>query len=115
MREKIELLIHFICTLTKLLRPGGVKTVMAELIVTKQQLIVLNRGSTRTPNLTSFDRFYFGLMAFFIGENRLEKVAVILNPATILRLHKALVQRKYSKLYSNKTKKNPVEKVLIKY
>ena len=110
MREKIELLIHFTFTLAKLLKPGGVKTVMAETMTTKQQLIVLNRGSTRAPKLTSFDRFFFGLMAFFISKNRLKKVAVILKPATILRFHKALIQRKYSKLYSNKIKKKPGRK-----
>ncbi|MBL4866426.1 MAG: hypothetical protein JKY67_08630 [Pseudomonadales bacterium] len=60
MREKIELLIHFICTMAKLLKPGGVKVVMAEAMATKQQLIIMNRGNSRAPNLNSFDRFLFG-------------------------------------------------------
>jgi len=47
MSEKIELLIHFICTLIKLLKPGGVKVVMAETMTTRQQLIVINRGRKR--------------------------------------------------------------------
>ncbi len=110
MREIIELSIHFICTLFKLLKPGGVKVVMAESMATKQQLIVMSRGKKRAPKLTTLDRFYFGFLAYFIGENRLQKVAVILKPATILRFHKALVQRKYSKLYSNKTKRKPGRK-----
>ena len=33
-----------------------------------------------------------------------------MKPATILRFHKALVQRKYSRLYSNKTKRKPGRK-----
>jgi len=45
-----------------------------------------------------------------VVENRLQKVAIVLKPATILRFHKALVKRKYSKLYSNKTKKKPGRK-----
>lgn len=110
MRETIELLIHFFITLIKLLRPGGVKVVMAETIVMKQQLIVMNRGKKRSPALTTTDRFLFGLLALFISKWRLQKVVVILKPATIVTFHKALVNRKYSKLYSNKTKKRPGRK-----
>ncbi len=110
MREIIELTIHFICTLIKLLKPGGVKVVMAETMATKQQLIVMNRGKKRAPKLTAFDRFFFGFTAFFIGEKRLKKVAVILKPATILAFHKVLMKRKYSKLFSNKTKGRPGKK-----
>jgi hypothetical protein len=43
MTETIELLIHFVITVFKLLKPGGVKVVMAETIAMKQQLIVTNR------------------------------------------------------------------------
>ncbi len=105
MREKIELLIHFAITLIKLLRSGGVKALIAENHVMKQQLLVLNRGRKRSPPLTTSDRFLFGFLAFFISENRIQKVAVIFKPATILKFHKALVKRKYRELYSNKTRK----------
>ena len=83
---------------------------MAETIVMKQQLIVMNRGKKRSPALTTTDRFLFGLLALFISKWRLQKVVVILKPATIVTFHKALVNRKYSKLYSNKTKKRPGRK-----
>ena len=49
-------------------------------------------------------------MAMLIGERRLRKVTVILKPATVLAFHKALVKRKYSKLYSNRTKRIPGRK-----
>ena len=107
MRDILELVIFFFCTLIKLLKPGGVKLVMAESLAAKQQLIVMNRGKKRAVKLKTSDRFIFGFLAFFIGEHRLEKVAVILKPSTILRFHKALVNRKYSQLYSNKIKKKP--------
>jgi len=67
MLEIIELLIHFVITFIKLLKPGGVKVVMTETIVMKQQLIVLNRHRKRAPPLATNDRFLFGLMAMFIG------------------------------------------------
>jgi putative transposase len=88
MPETIELLIHFFVSAIKLLRPGGVKVVMAETIAMKQQLIVMNRGRSRSPKLTTSDRFLFGILAIFIGGNRLKKIAVIIKPTTLLAFHK---------------------------
>ena len=117
MSEAIELLIHFVVSAIKLLKPGGVKVVMAETIAMKQQLIVLNRGKRRPPKLTTSDRFLFGILAIFIGGSRLKKIAVIIKPTTLLAFHKSLVNGKYSRLYSNKTKRisgrKPQEKSLI--
>ena len=110
MPETIELLIHFFVSAIKLLRPGGVKVVMAETIAMKQQLIVLNRGKRRSPKLTTSDRFLFGILVIFIGGSRLKKIAVIIKPTTLLAFHKSLVSRKYSRLYSNKTKRIPGRK-----
>ncbi len=104
MKEIIELLVHFIVTFFRLLKPGGVKTVMAETLALKQQLIVMKRGRKRSPKLITSDRFLFGLLAFIIGESRLRKVAAVLKPETLLRFDKALVDRKYQRLYSNKSK-----------
>ena len=94
MLEIIELLTHYFVTLIKLLKPGGVKRVMVESIAMKQQLIVMNRVRKKSPALLTRDRFLFGLLAILIGERRLQKVAVIIKPATILAFHKALMKRK---------------------
>jgi hypothetical protein len=110
MPETIELLIHFVVSAIKLLKPGGVKVVMAETIAMKQQLIVMNRGKKRSPVLTTPDRFLFGILAHFISGNRLKKIAVIIKPTTLLAFHKSLVNRKCSRLYSNKTKRIPGRK-----
>jgi len=107
MLEIIELLIHLVVTFIKLLKPGGLKVVMAETIVMKQQLIVMNRSKKRAPSLATRDRFIFGLLTMLIGERRLQKVAIILKPSTVLAFHNALVKRKYSTLYSNRTKNIP--------
>lgn len=56
------------------------------------------------------DRFLYGFLAMLIGERRLQIVAVILKPATVLAFHKALVKRKYSVLYSNRVKRDPGRK-----
>ena len=92
MEEKFRLLIHFVVTLIKLSKPGGVKVLIAENYAMRQQLIVMTRGKKRSPPLTTSDRILFGILAFFIGQKRLEKVAVIIKPATILGFHKALVK-----------------------
>ena len=69
---------------------------MAESIAMKHQLIVMNRAGKKSPALVTGDRFLFGLLAILIGERRLQKVAVVIKPATILAFHKALVKQKYS-------------------
>lgn len=43
MRSFLFLLIHFLTTLAKLLGPGGIKSVLAENLFIKQQLLVMNR------------------------------------------------------------------------
>jgi len=67
MPEIFELFIHLIVTFIKLLKPGGVKVVMAETIAMKQQLIVINRRRKRAPSLATSDRFLFGFLAMLIG------------------------------------------------
>ena len=67
MLEIIELLIHLVVTFIKLLKPGGLKVVMAETIAMKQQLIVMNRSKKRAPSLATRDRFIFGLLTMLIG------------------------------------------------
>ncbi len=83
---------------------------MAENLLLKQQLITLTRQRSRAPRLTSFDRVLFGYLTFFISKNRLQKLAVILKPATLLKFHQALVKRKYRDLYSSKNRIKPGRK-----
>lgn len=72
----MQLLIHFFVTLAKLIRPSRIKTVMAENLLLKQQLITLTRQRSRAPRLTSFDRILFGYLAFFISKKRLQKIVM---------------------------------------
>jgi hypothetical protein len=58
MLEIIELLIHFVATFTKLLKPGGVKVVMAEMIAIKKQLIVMNRRRKRASRIGSINHIF---------------------------------------------------------
>jgi hypothetical protein len=50
-RNLILLLVHLVVATAKLCGPGGVRAVMAENLLLKQQLIVLRRARRRAPNL----------------------------------------------------------------
>jgi putative transposase len=101
MREIFLLVIHLLTSLATFLRPGGVRAVAAESLLLKHQLLISNRSRQRAPNLTSRDRFLLGLTALFLNPRRIPKLAVILKPATLLKFHQALVQRKYRLLFSS--------------
>jgi len=110
MRELFEFMVHLLITLFTLLKPGGVKAIASENLILRQQLIAAQRTRKRAPNLKYSDRFIFGLFTGLINFKRLQRIAIIVKPATLLKLHKALVNRKYHQLYSNKSKKKPGRK-----
>ena len=49
------LAVHLLATIAKLLRPGGVRSVMAESLLLRHRLIISSRARRRAPNLNSFD------------------------------------------------------------
>jgi len=51
MREFITLLVHSIGTFVQLAKPGGVPSVVAESVLVRHQLLVLNRGRKRAPHV----------------------------------------------------------------
>ncbi|MBI4190676.1 MAG: transposase [Betaproteobacteria bacterium] len=101
MRDLLLLAIHLFVTTAKLLRPGGVRAVAAESLLLRQQLIVSNRSRQRAPNLTTLDRFVLGLITLFVSPRRIPKLSRIVKSATLLKFHKALVDRKYRILFSS--------------
>src|SRR6516165_10234954 len=84
----------------KLCGLGGVRAVIAENLVLKQQLLVLRRGRRRAPNLMPSDRLLCGFWSLFLRPSRLRKLAIAVRPSTLLGLHAALVRRKYRRLFS---------------
>ena len=57
MREVVILFLHLIVTVARLARPGGLRSVVAESILVKHQLLILNRDRKRAPNLRATDRY----------------------------------------------------------
>jgi putative transposase len=87
--------------------PAGVRAVVAETLAVKHQLLIMKRSQRRAPNLTSWDRLMLGFYPLLVSPKRLRKIAVITKPSTLLRLHQALVKRKYHLLYSSQRTRRP--------
>ena len=100
MRDPIILLVHLIATLARLMGPGGLRSVVAESVLVKQPLLILNRSRHRAPNLCASDRILAGVCALFMRPARVIRSAIVLRPSTILEFHRALRTRKYRWLFS---------------
>ncbi len=99
---------HLLTTLAKLLMgPGGAKAVVADSLLMKQQLLVINRSRQRAPNLSALDRFLLGFWSLFLSPHHILRAAVIIKPSTLLKLHEALKKHKYRLLFSARKKGKP--------
>jgi len=107
MKDMIYLLFHLLTTITKLIRPGGSCTVIAENLLLKQQLTIHSRSRQRAPNLTTQDRTLLGFLSLFLNPRRLVRSAIIIKPSTLLSFHNALKKRKYRLLYSPRGGRKP--------
>jgi putative transposase len=107
MREIVILIVHLVVTVVRLTRPGGLRSVVAESLLIKHQLQILNRGRKRAPHLRSTDRIIVGFCALFIGRARLLRSAIILKPSTLRHLHNVLTKHKYHRLFSAKLRRRP--------
>src|SRR5207249_8227865 len=68
MSNLVILFIHFIATQARLLGPGGVRSLVAESLLLKHQILILNRSRKRSPNLHASDRVLAGLMALLVRQ-----------------------------------------------
>ena len=107
MRNLVVLFIHFIAILARLLGPGGVRSVVAESLLLKHQLLIVNRSRQRAPNLSAWDRILAGWVALWVRPTRLLRSAIVLRPSTLLGLHNAMSKRKYRLLFSPNRRRKP--------
>jgi len=89
MKNLLVLLAHLLTTLARLLGPGGAKAIVADSLLMKQQLLIVNRSRQRAPKLTAIDPVLLGFWSLF------------LSPSTLLKFHNMLKKRKYRLLYSS--------------
>ncbi len=107
MRDLIVLLVHLVTTVLRIARPGGLRSVIAESVLIKHQLLIVKRSRRRAPNLHALDRLIAGLCSLWIRPKRLLRSAIAFKPSTLLNFHRALVQRKYRLLFSPKRGAKP--------
>ena len=107
MRDLILLLVHVVTTVMRVFQPGGVRAVIAESVLTKHQLLILNRPRRRAPNLRMLDRLIAGFCSLWIRPKRHRRLAIAFKPSTFLNVHRAMVQRKYRLLFSPKQRTKP--------
>ena len=82
MSDLAVLFLHLVATLIRLVGPGGARAVVAESVLLKQQLLILNRSRRRAPNLRLADRVVAGLCTLLMSPSRLGRVAIALKPST---------------------------------
>jgi len=107
MRDFFTLVAYFVATLARILGPGGARSVVAESLLIRHQLLIVKRSRQRAPNRRTGDRIMMSLLALLMRPARLAKSAIIVRPATILRFHQALKNRKYRLLFSPKSRGKP--------
>src|ERR1700693_335234 len=107
MRDLAVLFLHLIATIAQLVGPGGARSVVAESLLVKQQLLILNRSRKRSPNLCLAERLVAGLCTLLMRPSRLVRSAIVLKPSTLLRLRRALIRRKYRRLFSSTVPTKP--------
>jgi hypothetical protein len=106
-RDLAVLFLHLPATVARLAGPGGARSVVAESVLVKHQLLILNRSRKRSPKLRLSDRMIAGLCVLLIRPGRLIRSAIVLKPSTLLRLHRALTTRRYRLLFSTKAPTKP--------
>ena len=75
MRDFAIVFVHLIVTMARLAGPGGLRSVVAESVLIRHQLLILNRGRKRAPNLRATDLIIAGLCALFMRPARVVRSA----------------------------------------
>src|SRR6516165_415387 len=114
MRDMFTLFLHVIVILFRLARPSGLRSVVAESVLMRHQVLILNRYRKRAPNLRTSDRIIAGLCSLLMRPARVLRSALVLKPSTLLHFHKMLTKQKYRLLFSPKGRSRPGPKGPLK-
>jgi len=101
------LVAHVLRNVAILLQPGGCRSIIAENLLLKQQLLVLNRARKRAPNLPPTQRLFLAFWCQFLKRSRIERAAIAVRPSTLFRIHATFVRKKYRDLFSSKPRRKP--------
>jgi hypothetical protein len=107
MRVSLILFANLLGIVIRLARPGGLRSVVAESVLVRHQLLISNRGRKRAPNLRAGDRIITGLCTRFMRPSRILRAAIVVKPSTLLYFHNLLSKRKYRRLFSPRHRHRP--------
>src|SRR5262245_44790593 len=107
MHDILIVLVISIVTIIRLIKPGGLRAVVAESALTRHQLLILNRSRKRAPSLRFSDRMIAGLCTLLMHPSRMLRCGIVLKPSTLLHFHHLLTKRKYHMLFSSKRRGRP--------
>jgi hypothetical protein len=68
-----------IVTIVRLIKPGGLRAVVAESVLTRHPILLLNRRRKRAPNLRVSDRIIAGLCTLLLHPSRGLRGGMVLN------------------------------------
>jgi putative transposase len=94
MKDLFILAEHLLTFIATLLGPGGARAVVADSLLMKQQLLIINRSRHRAPRLTAMNRFLLGFCSLFLLHRHIQRAARIVRPSTLLKFHSLLKKRK---------------------
>src|SRR5215831_9595107 len=102
MHDILVILVHSIVTVVRLIRPGGLRAVVAESTLPRHPMLILNLNRKRAPNLRVSDRVIAGLCTLLMHPSRMRRCGIVLKSSTLLHFHHLLTKRKYHMLFSSK-------------
>src|SRR5215469_15781234 len=105
MCDILALFLHLIVTIVRLMKPGGLRAVVAESVLTRHQILILNRSRKRAPNLRVYDRIIAGICTLLMRPSRVLRCGIALKPSTLLLFHHVLTKRKYRMLFSSERRR----------
>jgi hypothetical protein len=107
MKTLALLVIHVLTMAAQRVGPGGVKAIIAESVLLKHQQLIARRSVGKMLRLTTSDRFLCGFLVLFMHPGRIQKVAVVLKPATLTKFRRVLLSRNYHRLFSSLKNRKP--------
>src|SRR5262252_1448889 len=98
MYDILVVFVHLIVTVVRLMKPGGLRAVVAASVLTRHQILMLNRGRKRAPNLRVSDRIIAGLCTLLMHPSRVLRCSIALKPSTLLLFHHTVIPLVYDEL-----------------
>ena len=90
MHDLAVLFVHLITTALRIAQPGGLRSVIAESVLIKHQLLIVNRSRRRAPNLRIWDRLIAGLVLPVDPASPSLAISNRIQPSTLLNFHREL-------------------------